>query len=136
MRSGQASVEMVIILAISMTVILLVLVIYDQTSTSLLSQSSVSEAKAAVNNLADAIEAVHVQAVGARTTLFIQIPGNVKNFTLQNKILSAVLSGPGADRNIYRTFGFNVTGNLSVSPGTHLVNIESKIGYVEASTSS
>lgn len=135
MRRGQASVEMVVILAISMSVILLVLVIYDQTSTSLLSQSSVSETKAAVNNLADAIEAVHVQAVGARTTVFITLPGSVKGSTIQNRTLSVVLSGPGADRNIYRTFDFNVTGNLSTTPGTHLVNVESKMGYVEVSSS-
>lgn len=126
---GQASAEMMIILAIAGVVLLALLSIYDNASSRYGSQSDSALATAAVHAAGDSIEAIHLQAVGSRTRVYLTLPQSVQSVIIGNRTFG-ITYGSGTGHTAYRTFGFNVTGNVTPTGGALLLLVESLAGEV------
>lgn len=129
-KRGQSSVELLVLLAVGLAVLLAVIVT-NQGFISAASNSINSEkAKSSVNEIADAAELVYKQGVGAKTKIYIGIPSNVEKINISGNLIEVGILRESS-RSIYRTTGFNVSGNISKEEGNYWVIVEAKDGYVE-----
>ena len=95
------------------------------------SQYELSKAKSTVNDIADAAESVYMQGVGAKTKLFLTIPANIQNATIENRLIKLSFASDGNTRDVYRATDFDIQGNLTVTEGAYWVYLTSKDDYVE-----
>ncbi|RME15158.1 MAG: hypothetical protein D6797_07245 [Bdellovibrio sp.] len=100
-----------------------------------LGRYEVAKAKALVNDLGDAAELVYKEGIGAKTTVFVTIPNNVESIVISGPTITVNLYSKGSSRQIYRNFGFNVSGKITPEAGGLYVKVESKEDYVQIGNS-
>ncbi len=134
MRKAQAGAEMVIIVAVAVIVLISIVAIHQQITQRNNCQSAVGLAQAAIDIIANAAEAIHNQAVGSRTNVFVQMPAELASVAIFNRTVHFTVMCGNNSREVYRGFGFNVSGNLPPIGGGMLVFVESKLPYVLITT--
>lgn len=77
MQKGQAAVELLIILAVSMVALIAIYGYSFSTMTGLNKQGLLNEAQSSVNSLATAADDVYRQGIGARKEVFFSVPSGV-----------------------------------------------------------
>jgi len=129
-KRGQSSVELLVLFSVGLAIVLIIITANQQTFFSLNSQYDSEKARAVVNDIADAAERVYSQGVGAKTRIYVSIPPLVNEINISGNVVDIELLSGDSHRNIYRTFNFNVEGNLTKEEGNYWVLVESKNGYV------
>jgi len=125
---GQAAVELVVILAVSLLVLFVIISISNDYITQLGSSKITTQARNSVDDLASAARQVYHQGEGARQQVLVTIPegedssrSGVGNRTIRMNVL-------GSD--IVATTDFEVRGRLPTKPGGYNVWVIAKKGYV------
>ena len=127
-RRAQASVELMVILAVSM---LALLVVYSLTTTQTLqiqAQQRVQAAQTAADSIALAANDVFFQGTGAKKRIFIILPDDVN-------ASASLISGKEVNYRIGRTDVFsvadaNIVGNIPATPGGHYLTLVAHEDYV------
>ncbi len=130
-RHGQAAMEYMMIFGFSL-VILGILWIYSGSNindTRWELQSSY--AKSALNKISQTAELVYIQGPPSEFYIYPTFPDNVQSVYVSGDVLALELRWKGGIlRNISVETSANVTGILSIAPGTHKVLVKSFIGFV------
>jgi hypothetical protein len=119
MRKGQAAVELMVVLAVSVAVLI---AIYSYSATSMIEmnrQKMVDDAQASVNSLEQAANDVYRQGVGATKKVFYTVPNGVEESRSGIEADSFVLNVLGTD--VYAKPEVCLQGSLSVEQGGHWV---------------
>ncbi len=128
MNKAQASVELLVILAISMIAIGLILALSNNEITSVNSIKANSQAQNTVNKIAGTAEEVYISGTGTTKQIFISIPSGVnENKTLiENKTIRLNVNGT----DLIAETGVEITGSIPTKEGSYWIWITAKEGYV------
>jgi len=119
MQKGQAAVELLIIVAVSMAVIA---AIYSYNASSMAGinrQKIVDDAQTSVSNLAMSANDVYRQGIGARKQVFYSVPGGVDESKSGIEGNSFVLNALGSD--VYGKADVCLLGKMPTAKGGHMV---------------
>lgn len=86
--------------------------------------SQVSQAKIAVDTIAEAANRIYAQGPGSKTTIQIYLPNGVNYANLTGKEVNynVILPG-GGTTDVFALARGNVTGSLPTSVGTHILTV-------------
>ena len=129
-KRGQSSIELIVLFSLGLAIVLIILSLNQNTISSIASQFEAEKAKSALNDISNAAELVYREGAGAKTKIFVSLPGGINKINISSNLMDFSLYSGGNLRNIYRTFGFNVSGNISKEEGNNWVIVESKDGFV------
>ncbi len=144
MKKGQASVELISVLGISLLTLLVFAVLSTDLLSNITSQKKFAETRDSVQRLAYAADSVYAQGEGASATVTVVIPGGAElnaNETFIGKPPSASASIPSTQINI-RVSGTDVyantkaplSGSFPSGRGTYLMKVTSRGSYVTIGT--
>ena len=132
---SQSALEMLIIIGVLMVVFLIVISINTDLSSTLTASQSHTKLRAALDDVAQEAELVYSQGQGAKSRVFISLPGNIKNSSITDFQLSFnVYNSQGGVSTVARSLAFNVTGTLPNSSGNYWVTVESLGGLVNVTS--
>lgn len=124
---AQTSVEMIVLLAVSIIVIGSIIQISTTSMSNYGGMMKRSESESVLNKVSSAADMVYYQGYGAMTKIFVQIPEGLKNISISEKTITLeFLDG----RTAYRNFDFYVAGELPIEAGGYWVQIESHCNMV------
>ncbi len=125
---GQASVELLIILAVSMVVLGLIISVSNNEITSINYAKANSEAQNTVNKLASTANEVFVSGPGTKKQIFISIPSGIdeNKSSISDKTIRLNINGT----DVISESQVEVTGSIPTESGGHWIWITSYEGYV------
>lgn len=128
MSKAQASVELLIILAVSIVAIGLILALSNNEIINVNSIKANSDAQNTVNKIAGAAEDVYVSGTGTSKQIFISIPSGVDETktSVGNKTIRLNVNGT----DLIAETKVEVTGSIPTETGGHWIWITSYSGYV------
>ena len=139
-RAGQASVELIAILGVSLVVILMFMALSLNFLSSTNLQKDEETARDTVQKLAQAADFVYAQGEGASEVVAIMLPGTASfdpNQTYVGKPQSAGFAVPSTQikvnvlgTDVYATTSEPVHGSFPSSPGVHSMRVYSAGSYV------
>ena len=131
---AQTSLEIIMILALMLTVFLAIIVSNSGVMSTLSARLNEDKARVALDQMADAATSVYEQGSGAKTRVYVSLPSSVFNSSVANEtlVLSVYTSGDNA-QDVYRLLGINVSGTIPNASGNYWVNAESFEHYVNMS---
>lgn len=118
-KKGQTSVELMVIMAATLVVIIFFFSISNESIADINQQKLVDEAQVSVDRLANAVNDVYFQGVGARKKVFYTVPTNVDENASGIESNSFVINVLGSD--VFSSAEACVLGELPVSSGGHWV---------------
>lgn len=140
MAHGQASVELPIILGISLIIILMIAILSSDTLSDTARQQSTSEARTSVRSLAEAADSVYSQGEGASRTVTVRLPPTTvfgENATYIGKPAAAPASALArlvnikvGDSDIQAISAVPLTGAFPTSAGIYRMKVVSRGDYV------
>ena len=125
---GQAAVELVVILAVSLLVLFVIISLSSQYLAELTSSKIIAEARNSVEDLAAAAKQVYYQGEGARQKVFITIPEGVNSSKSGVGNRTITINTLGTD--VLASTEFDVRGRIPTTPGGYTVWVTAKKGYV------
>ncbi|MBW2984329.1 hypothetical protein KY361_04395 [Candidatus Woesearchaeota archaeon] len=132
-KKSQAAAEMLVILAVGLSILLAVVTVNNKVMTGTSGKISSTKARAAVDSLSDAAELVYQQGVGSRTRVFVALPDEIQSFSASEQTLNMQLYAGGSLKDVYRSFDFNVSGTLPTEEGGYWLYVEAEEGCVDFS---
>ncbi|MGM5482014.1 MAG: LamG-like jellyroll fold domain-containing protein [Nanobdellota archaeon] len=130
---AQTSVELIIIMAVTLVVLGSVVHLSNDSMGFYHSMIKQQKGKSLLNKLSSSAEMVYHQGYGSKTSVYVNVPKNVKNIALANKTIT-ILYNTGSKQ--YRNFDFSVAGNIPAQEGGYWLEVESLVGMVVISTNS
>lgn len=131
MKNGQASTELMVVLAVSLIVLSMIVFVYYNTSAERDSRFRASQVRIALSEIAGAAENVYIQGAGARTTVFVTFPKGMESVSVSGNTILIRLHTRSGVEDIYENLDFNMTGSISEEDGSRWVRLESAEGYVQ-----
>jgi hypothetical protein len=135
-RKSQASMEFLVIFGfVFLMMIPLIIIFFDQTG---FVQDAIAEnqLKNLAIKIADKAETVYYTGGSSKTTIKAYLPEGINSFNITSRaVLIRYITKKGIQHNIEAVSLVNVTGNVSVTPGIHNIEIESSGGLVLVSES-
>ncbi|MFH1255985.1 MAG: VCBS repeat-containing protein [Candidatus Diapherotrites archaeon] len=126
--NAQSSVELMIILAVSLVILLFFLSFGFQQATTIDIQKQLETAKTSANDLANAAKDVYAQGFGARKQVLVTIPNGTDESKTGIENSTIVFNVAGTD--LFADPGVQLSGSFPTTPGGHLVWVESRGSYV------
>ena len=139
MRGGQASTELIVVIAMALIVIIAFLIFSSSSLLGLGNQQNYGQARSSVQALAEAADTVYAQGSGASTVIAIIIPSNTNfnaNYTYIGRPLSfSNATANGININVngtdeYATSRAPLTGSFPAAAGTYQMKVVSHGSYV------
>jgi len=133
MKKGQAAIETIIILSVSL-IILMVVLFSGQTQLTK-TDRTVGEAqiKASLNKLADAADFVYSQSTGASTEVYITIPASVQDINVAPHSFEMTIITNGETSQFIDVTTAVLQGRIDSSPGGKYVLLVNEGAYVSVS---
>ena len=129
---GQASLEYMIMLALSLGIFSAILYVSGSLLTSSTLQIGVDSAARAVTELKEAADFIYVHGHPSKTQINVYIPSNIENISAVNRTIMIRLSVGDNYTDIYSITKGNITGDFSnICPsarcheGYYIINVES-----------
>lgn len=124
-RRAQASVELLVILAVALLIFLAVLSLNEDVLYSTSGEFEQTKAQTALDDIASAAELVYQQGVGSKTRVFVAIPKNVQSTAVGGNLLQMNFYHGGNLKSVYRSVDFTVSGGLPMEEGDYFLDVES-----------
>lgn len=133
MNRGQSSVELLLLLAVSMVVIIAIFSYSQQSLRDMDQQRQMDIAQQSVNRLRDAVNDVYAQGVGAKKTILFVVPNDV------TASLSGVMNGNSIvlhviDSDVYALTNATLLGNIPTESGGYEIVLTAFENYVKIGT--
>ncbi|MBI5133561.1 MAG: hypothetical protein HZA83_02505, partial [Thaumarchaeota archaeon] len=114
-KSGQTSVEFLVILSVTLVILISVIILSQQQISTVVQTKSISDAKNTVDDLAGAAKDVYAQGTGAKKQVFVKIPGGYNYTDSSVGNMSIKMRVGGTD--YISTLSFDVHGSLPRNAG-------------------
>jgi len=125
---GQAAVELVVILAVSLLVLFVIISISSQYLAELGTSKVMAEARNSAEDLAAAARQVYYQGEGSRQQVYVRIPEGVNSSKTGISERTIVINVLGTD--VLARTDFEIRGSIPKAPGGYSVWVTAKRGYV------
>lgn len=137
MSKAQTSLEISVILGIMLIIVVIFVTVNMDVSGVFITSASRDKISLALDDVSHAAESVYRQGVGAKSRVFISLPGSVFNSSIENQTLEFQVHSRfgGAPASIYRIVDFNISGVLPNASGNYWLSVESLEGLVNVSIS-
>lgn len=130
--AGQASIEYMVMLAISLGIFAAILYVTNALITSSITQIGADAAFRAVQGIKEASDFIYTHGHPSKTQINVRIPANIENISIQNKVVRISISSGLSYTDIYDVTKGNMTSDLSsICPagncreGYYVLNLES-----------
>ena len=123
---AQTSVEFITILTVILTIVItLVGINYDIFRTHE-GQMRMIRAKDTVNEIHKASEAVYKEGKGAKTKIFVNLPGGINSTKIGDNVILLNMSSDSDVYQVLRKVSFNISGDIPSDDGYYWVNVSHK----------
>ena len=131
LKSAQASMEFLVIFGfVFLMMVPLIIIFFDQTGT-VEDAIAGNQLRNIAIKIADKAESVYYTGGTSKTTLKVYFPDGLTSFNITSRtIIFGYTTKKGVFQNIEAVSIVNITGNLSVTPGIHYIEIQSNGGLV------
>lgn len=131
-KRGQASLEYMVMLALSLGIFASILYVTNSLITSSSTQIGADAAFRAVEGIKEASDFIYTHGHPSKTQINVRIPSNIENISIGNKIVRIGISSGLSYTDIYDVTRGNMTSDLSVicpsgncREGYYVLNVES-----------
>lgn len=132
-KRGQAAVESMLIIAIILIVLISILTFRDDVMTGVTSSYHSAKIKILSDKIVQAATLVYQQGEGARTTIFVTMPSEVKNITFTGNLIVINMNISGVLDSSYKKTDFKLNGSIPTQSGNLCLLLQSGAGFVEVS---
>ena len=129
-KHAQVAMEYLIIIGFVAIITLPLVIIFQTHSKETTAEITSTQVYQISKRIADSAETVYYLGEPSKLTIKTYFPSDINSISIgSNEIVFRVKTTHGEDEIVVYT-PINVTGNLSISQGTHYITIESKGDYV------
>ncbi len=134
-KKAQVSMEYLAVIGISLFLIMPMVVIYFQQSTSLSDDIHSAQIHKIAQELIDASEEVYYLGAPSTKQLLIHLPQGIEAITLiDDTIFVDYRTGQGAlTLSAYSNLALNLTGTIPINKGTHRLNVRARTNDIQIS---
>lgn len=133
-RNAQVSVEYVIIVGFILVIMIpLILIFYEHTS-STNDQVITSQVDKIAKKVVDNAESIYYLGEPSKTRIKVYMPTNVEDIIIYEKEIVFKVKTRSGITDISQLSSVNINGSISATKGIHYISIESKGDYVWVST--
>jgi|SaaInlStandDraft_4_1057021.scaffolds.fasta_scaffold46982_2 uncharacterized protein (UPF0333 family) len=126
MKRGQASMEFLVIVGFVFLMIIPLVIIFLEQSAYVKDAISQNHIRNIAVKLTDKAETVYYLGGSSKTTIKALFPKGIEDVNLTGKSITFWFRNSENNlRSITSVCAINITGNISVKPGVHLIQIES-----------
>ena len=129
-RTGQVSIEYLIIVGMTVLLLFPLLYVFYSNSQSFQGQVTATQTSQIAKKVVDAADSVYYLGPPSQQTLSVVFPDGIKNVTILGNSVSFLISGAGAKYEVVEWSAANLTGNLSPSQGVHQITVSAQAGGV------
>ena len=122
--SGQAAIEYLSIVGIALLLLTPIILVAQQHIKDLNNDTRMMLAMEAKNKIAAASDIVHAQGPPSTMTITIQLPAGLMRAIVGNQMILIEVPSAEGSSDLVSMFDYNVTGNISISAGSHKIRIE------------
>lgn len=127
-RSGQVSIEYLIIVGFAFLLLIPLILLYYQSQNDISAQITSSQSDRIANEIVDAADAVYYLGPPTKKTFKAYLPEGVREVIIEdNYVLMKTMQLQGSPRSSVA----NLSGNLSPYPGLHIIKVEAVGAGVE-----
>lgn len=117
-KQGQASLEYMVMLGISLAIFAAILYITTMLISSSTSQMGVDSAVRAVEGIKEAADFIYIHGHPSKTRINVQVPSNIEDISIQNHVVKFSISAGRGYTDIYDVTKGNLTSNITaICPG-------------------
>ena len=120
---GQAATEYLVLAGFALVFILPLAFLFFSASNSELGKTSISQASAAANAIADEAGKVYLQGNGSKETIIVNYPSGINGGTLAGGLVVLRIYADSRQQDMVASTFANLTGNLSGARGAGLQKI-------------
>ena len=131
---SQISVEYMFIIGFATLVSIPLLVIYYTYSSEASDSVSTSQAMQIARKIVDASESVYYIGKPSQTTLKMNFPENLQVINLSNYEIVIKVKTKNGVTDVVQISSVNISGNLSRTPGIHIVTIKAEDKFVNVTS--
>lgn len=132
-KRGQASTEMMVVLALVFVLLAFVLTINQGIMSGIQGEYDSRKAKIALDKVVQAGKLAYQQGEGAELKIYITIPPNIEGIDVQGREINITMNINGQKNLIYRVTDYNVTGQIPAAEGNYWLRVKSEQLYVNFS---
>jgi uncharacterized protein (UPF0333 family) len=132
-KRGQASTEMMVVLALVFVLLAFVLTINQGIMSGVQGEYDSRKAKIALDKIVQAGKLAYQQGEGAELKIYVTIPPNIEGIDLQGREINITMNINGQKNLIYRVTDYNVTGEIPMTEGNYWIRVKSEEMYVNFS---
>lgn len=136
MRKGQAAIETLIILSVSLIILLVIFFASQERLGKVDRIVWETQARASLDKLSDAADFVFSQAPGTSTEVYITIPPLTREINIGSHDFEFVMAISGQNSSFNRVTTARLRGDISADSGSRLVVLKNEGPYVSVSTES
>ncbi len=129
---GQASLEYMVMLGISLTIFAAILYLTTVLISSSTSQIGVDSALRSVERIKEAADFIYIHGHPSKTRINVQVPSNIEDISIQNHVVKFRIYAGLGYTDIYDVTKGNLTSNLEAicyggycREGYYVLNVES-----------
>lgn len=131
---SQISIEYMLIIGFATIMIMPLVVIYHKYSSDASESVASSQALQIARKIIDASESVYYLGKPSQTTLKLNFPGNIEMINISNYEVVFKIKTKNGIAEIVQISSVNITGNLPVSQGVHILTVKAEDKYVQVTS--
>ena len=131
MLKAQVSVEYIFIIGFVTIITIPLLVIYYSYSAQSKDIVATTQAMQIARKIVDSAESVYYLGTPSQTTLKLNFPDGILSTNLSNRELVFKISTTSGVTDIVEVSSVNISGNLPLTEGIHVVTVKAEDGYVQ-----
>ncbi|MFT4326848.1 MAG: hypothetical protein ACMXYK_05070 [Candidatus Woesearchaeota archaeon] len=131
---AQISLETIVVIGIMITILAIIISINTDITSTFSIVENEKNIDQALQTITSSAQFVFSQGLGAKEEVWIQLPGNIHNSSINNQTIEFYLySARTGTRRMGTTLPFPINGTLPENRGRHRITIESFGGFVNVS---
>ena len=131
MLKAQVSIEYLFIIGFVTLITIPLLVIYFSYSAQSKDIVATSQALQIARKIVDSAESVYYLGTPSQTTLKLNFPDGIVSTNLSNREVVFKISTNSGVTDIVEVSSINISGNLPLTEGVHVVTVKAEDGYVQ-----
>src|SRR3989344_7298512 len=131
MLKAQVSVEYIFIIGFVTIMTIPLLMIYYSYSAQSKDIVATSQAMQIARKLVDSAESVYYLGSPSQTTIKLNFPDGIVSTNLSNREIVFKISTKSGVTDIVEVSSINISGNLPLTEGVHVVTVKAEDGYVQ-----
>lgn len=131
MKKGQAAIEVMIIMSVSLIILMVILFSGQERMISVGRDVENSQVNKALDDLSDTADFVYSQAIGATSRVYITIPSSVREIIVGEHYFEFIVYEGGANNSYIDITTARLEGNIDSAAGSKYVTLINEGSHIE-----